>query len=464
MRPVPLVLALSLVALPAPAVDPPPSYGQMTVDLLRQYLQVDTTNPPGNELKAARFYKEILDREGIPAEIDEFAPGRANLLATLKGSGARRALILANHMDVVPADAGHWTQPPFSGAVKDGLIYGRGAQDMKSEGILQLVTLIRAKREGLALDRDIYFLATADEEVDFAGALRALSPAGWRDRLGRAEYFITEGGENVIGDDGKPQYFGIDTAEKGPFWLRLTTSGTPGHGSRPLADSALNRLVRALERVRMHKTEMKVLPGVERFFRDQAASVEGPRAEWYRDLRKALLDPEAAQALYEDREASALLRNTISITVVKAGYKTNVIPGSAEAELDVRLLPGEDPQAFLAELRGVIDDPLVQIAPIGTFRAPNESPTDTELFRIIESAIKRHYPGVPVTTKMLSGATESVLVRPFGIVAYGFTPLLATPEEVATAHGDDERVREDTMRQSVAVFYDVVGELCRRRN
>ncbi len=141
-----------------------------------------------------------------------------------------------------------------------------------------------------------------------------------------------------------------------------------------------------------------------------------------------------------------------------------MIPGSAEAELDVRLLPGEDPQAFLSELRGVIDDPQVQIVPIGTFRNPNESPTDTELFRIIERTIRRHYPGVPVTTKMLSGATESVLVRPFGIVAYGFTPLLATSEEVATAHGDDERVREDTMRRSVAVFYDVVTELCRHRN
>ena len=465
MRPVPLVLAVSLVALPAPAVDPPPpAYEDMAVDLLRQYLQVDTTNPPGNELKAARFLKEILDREGIPAEIDEFAPGRANLLATLKGTGARRALILASHMDVVPADASRWTAPPFSGAVRDGIVYGRGAQDMKSEGILQLVALIRARRERLRLDRDIFFLATADEEVDVAGALRALSPAGWRDRLARAEYFVTEGGENVLGEDGRPLYFGIDTAEKGPFWLRLGTTGTPGHGSRPLADSALNRLVRALERVRMHKTEMKVLPGVERFFHDQAAALDGRRAEWYRDLRKALLDPEAAQALYEDREASALLRNTISITVVKAGYKTNVIPGSAEAELDVRLLPGEDPQAFLAELRGVIDDPQVQVAPIGTFRAPNESPTDTELFRIIEAAIRRHYPGVPVTTKMLSGATESVLVRPLGIVAYGFTPLLATEEEVATAHGDDERVREDSMRRSVPILYEVVSELCRQRN
>jgi acetylornithine deacetylase/succinyl-diaminopimelate desuccinylase-like protein len=465
MRPVPLVLVASLAALPAPAGDPPPpaAYEDMAVDLLRQYLQIDTTNPPGNELRTARFYKEVFDREGIPAEVDEFAPGRANLIATLKGRGTRRALILSNHMDVVPADASRWSVPAFSGAVKDGLIYGRGAQDMKSEGILQLLALVRARRERLPLDRDIIFLATADEEVDFAGALRALSPAGWLDRLKGAEYYITEGGENVLADDGRAMYFGIDTAEKGPFWLKVTTSGTPGHGSRPLADSALNRLVRALERVRLHKTEMKVLPGVERFFRDQAAALDGRRAEWYRDLRKALLDPEAAQALYEDREASALLRNTISITVVHAGYKTNVIPGTAEAELDVRLLPGEDPAAFLSELRGVIDDPQVQIAPIGTFRPPNESGTDTELFRIIETVLHRHFPSVPVTTKMLSGATESVLFRPLGIVAYGFTPLLATPEEVATAHGDDERVREDTMRRSASIFYEVVAEVCRRR-
>src|SRR5438477_498156 len=262
MRPGPLVLAVSLVALPAPAVDPPRAteYEDLAADLLRQYIQVDTTNPPGNELKAARFYKEVLDREGIPAEIDEFAPGRANLLATLKGRGTRRPLILANHMDVVPADASRWTAPPFSGLVKDGLVYGRGAQDMKSEGILQLVTLIRARRERTALDRDVLFLATADEEVDFAGALRALGPGGWRDRLQKAEYSITEGGENVLGEDGRPLYFGIDPAEKGPFWLKLGTTGTPGHGSRPMADSAPNRLLRALERVRLHRTEMKVLP------------------------------------------------------------------------------------------------------------------------------------------------------------------------------------------------------------
>jgi acetylornithine deacetylase/succinyl-diaminopimelate desuccinylase-like protein len=462
----PALLLLASLAL-APSVSAPApgpvSYEDMAVALLKEYLRIDTTVPPGNELRGARFYKEVLDREGIPAEIDEFAPGRANLLAVLEGNGSKRPLILLNHMDVVPADASRWSLPPFSGAVKDGRIYGRGAQDMKSEGILQLVALVRARREALKLDRDILFVGTADEEADFAGALRALTAEAWRDRLGRAEYLITEGGENILGDDGRPEYFGVDTAEKGPFWLKLSTTGTPGHGSRPLADSALNRLVRALEKVRNHKTEMKVLPGVQRFFRDQVRERHGPRGEWYRDLKAALADPEAAQVLYEDREVSALLRNTVSITVVRAGYKTNVIPGTAEAELDVRLLPGEDPDVFLAELKTVIDDPRVQISPIGTFRKPNESPAETELFRIIERVLGRHHPGVPVTTKMLSGATESVLFRPFGIVAYGFTPLLATPDEVATAHGDDERISEATVRESVGPFYEVVAELCASR-
>lgn len=462
-----LVACLLLVAAaagpPASAAPPPADYEDMAVDLLRQYLQIDTTVPPGNELRGARFYQQILEREGIPVEIDAFAPGRANLLATLEGSGARRPLILMNHMDVVPADPSRWSVPPFGGVVKNGIIYGRGSEDMKTEGILQLLALVRARREKLPLDRDILFLATADEEVNFAGALRALSPEGWRSRLEKAEFLITEGGENLLDRSGRPVYFGVETAEKGPFWLTLRTTGTPGHGSRPIADSALNRLIRALERVRQHETEMKVLPTVEKFFRDQAANVQEPRASWYRDIRAALRNPEAARTLYDDREVSALLRNTISITIVKAGYKTNVIPGTAEAELDVRLLPGEEPQAFLAELREVIADPTVEIAIPDTFRVPNQSSTDTELFRVIERVLARHHPGVPVTTKMLTGATESVLFRPLGVVAYGFTPLLTTSEETATGHGDDERINEVTVRRSTGVFYEVVKELCAAR-
>jgi acetylornithine deacetylase/succinyl-diaminopimelate desuccinylase-like protein len=462
MRTLASVLATFLLISPAAAQEAP--WDDMAVRLLRQYLQIDTSNPPGHESKAALFYRGVLEREGIPVLVDEFAPGRANLLATLKGGGARRPVILANHMDVVPADASRWSVSPFSGLLKDGLIYGRGSEDMKTEGILQLLAVLRLKRDGVALDRDVLFLATADEEADFAGALRALSPEGWRDRLKDAEFLITEGGENVIEAAGKPPlYFGVETAEKGPFWLKLRTTGTPGHGSRPIADSATNRLLRALDRVRVHKTPMKVLPAVNRFFQDQAPRVTGPRVAWYRDMRAALADPVAARILYEDREVSALLRNTISITVLKAGYKTNVIPGTAEAELDVRLLPGEDPQAFLAELRGVIDDPSVEIVPPAVFRPPNQSAIDTELFRVIQQVLGRHFPGVPVTTKMLTGATESVLFRPLGIVCYGFTPLLTTAEETATGHGDDERISEATVRRSTGIFYEVVREIAARR-
>ncbi len=453
----PVLLAL-LLAVPGSSKGDS-DYETLAVDLLQRYLQIDTTVPPGNEMRGALFFKEVLEREGIAVEIDEFAPGRANLLATLPGSGKRRPLILANHMDVVPADPARWKMPPFSGARQDGTIWGRGAEDMKAEGILQLLAMVRAKREGLALERDLLFLATADEEVGFAGALRALGPEGWRSRLEKAEFLITEGGENILDDKGQPVYFGVATGEKGPFWLTLKTTGTPGHGSRPIADSALNRLVRALDRVREHRTGLKVLPSVGRFFRDQAARVGEPRASWYRDLPRAIQDEKVARTLYDDREVSALLRNTVSITVVKAGYKTNVIPGTAEAELDVRLLPGEDPQAFLAELHSVIDDPSVEIVPPADFRRPNASSPDSDLFRAIERVLARHYPGVPVTTTMLAGATESVLYRPLGISAYGFTPLLTTSAEIATAHGDDERIQEATVRRSVGVFYDVVREV-----
>jgi acetylornithine deacetylase/succinyl-diaminopimelate desuccinylase-like protein len=455
-------VALLIPAL-VPRAETPPSYEDLAVDLLREYLRIDTTVPPGNELKGALFYQRILEKEGIAVQVDEFAPGRANLMARLAGSGARRPLILMNHIDVVPADPARWSVAPFSGEIKDGMIYGRGAQDMKAEGILQLLALVRLKREKVPLGRDVIFLATADEEADFLGALRALSPEGWRAQLEKAEYLITEGGENVLDTAGQPVYFGVATAEKAPFWLYLRTTGTPGHGSRPIDDSALNRLVRALDRVRLHRTEIRLLPSVRKFFRDQAARASEPRAAWYRDLEAALRDPAVARTLYDDRDVSALLRNTISITVVRAGYKTNVIPGTAEAELDVRLLPGEDPEAFLAGLRRAIDDPAVEIVAQRGFRLPNESPVDTELFRTIERVLGRRHPGVPVTTKMLTGATESVLFRPLGIVAYGFTPLLTTSDEVATGHGDDERINVPTVRNSAGVFYEVVKEISAAR-
>ncbi len=445
----------SLLLLAAPTES---SWGDLAVELLTRYVQVDTTNPPGNELRGAVFLKETLEREGIAVRIDEFAQGRANLMAVLKGSGKQRPIILMNHIDVVPADPARWSVPPFAGVQKDGRIYGRGAVDMKGEGIVQLVAFLRLAREKRPLTRDVIFLATADEEGDFGGALRALAPEGFRASLETAEYLLTEGGENRLGPDGKLLYFGVQTAQKSPFWLKLKTTGRPGHGSRPIPDAALDRLIRALDRIRAWRTELRVLPSVAKFFRDQSDRLTGPEAGWYADIAKAIQDPAVARAVYDgDEGLGALLRDTVSITVVKAGYKTNVIPGTAEAELDVRLLPGTDRDEFLTRLRAVIDDPSVEIVPPARCTPPAESRIDTGLFTIIENVLARHYRGVPVTTKMGTGATESSLMRPLGIVCYGFTPLLLSAEEDASQHADDERVPIATLRESVGIFFEVVA-------
>jgi acetylornithine deacetylase/succinyl-diaminopimelate desuccinylase-like protein len=222
-------------------------------------------------------------------------------------------------------------------------------------------------------------------------------------------------------------------------------------------------MIRALDRIRAWRTDLRVLPAVAKFLRDQSVRMTGPEAALYRDVAKAVSDPAAAQALYDDESVSALLRDSISITVVKAGYKTNVIPGSAEAELDVRLLPGTDRDDFLARLRAVVDDPSVEIVPPDRFTPPAESRIDTSLFAAIERVMAKHHPGVPVTTRLGTGATESSLLRPLGIVCYGFTPLLLTAEEDASQHGDDERVPIESLRESVEIFHEVVTSVAAAR-
>jgi acetylornithine deacetylase/succinyl-diaminopimelate desuccinylase-like protein len=456
-----VLLTLLLATAPSAAAGQD-TWGDLAVELLTRYLQVDTTSPPGNELRGAQFLKEVLAKEGISATLDEYAPGRANLIATLKGRGTARPLVLMNHMDVVPADASRWSLPPFSGAQKDGRIYGRGAVDMKGEGIVHLVAFLRLAREKTPLLRDVMFVATADEEDGFTGIRRVLSPEGFRAQFEKAEYLITEGGENRLDASGRPMYFAVQTAQKSPFWLTLRTTGRPGHGSRPLADSALNRLIRALDRIRQWRPELRVLPSVAKSFKDQSVRMSGPEAAWYADADKAVKDPQAARALFDGPDG-ALLRDTVSITVVRAGSVTNVIPGTAEAELDVRLLPGTEREEFLQRLKAVIDDPTVAVVPPTTFNPPAESRIDTDLFRLIERVIGKRYPGVPVTTRMGTGATESSLVRPLGIVCYGFTPLLLTAEEDASQHADDERIPIATLRESVAIFHEVVAGIAGAR-
>jgi acetylornithine deacetylase/succinyl-diaminopimelate desuccinylase-like protein len=433
-----------------------PQYQDMAVDLMQQYLRINTSNPPGNEIESARFFKKIFDNHGIQSEIFEYKPGRANIIARLKGNGSKRPIILLSHTDVVTAEPASWEVDPFAGIIKNNVIYGRGALDMKGEGLLHLMTMILLKREGPPLSRDVIFLGTADEEVDDEGSLWMI--ANKADLFKNAEYLLTEGGDNLLEGD-SVKIVGVDVAEKAPFWLRLTATGLPGHGSRPVADAATNRLIRAMNRILDWEAPVKLLPAVEQFFKDIAPLQSEPLRSKFSNIRESLKDPEIAKAFTCQREFNFLVRNTISITMLSGSKQTNVIPNAATCNLDVRLLPGESPEEFLYALKMVIADPSIKIENINRFKQPNSSPIDTELFSLIARKTKEKHAGAVVTTKMLSGYTESQLYRQLGIVAYGWAPIYTTPEEDEGVHGNNERISVKNVRQGTREFYEVVRDI-----
>ncbi len=424
-----LVLMLSVV----PSVSYPqtipskidwPAYQDQAVDLMRQYLRINTSNPPGNEIEAAKFFKAIFDKEGIQSEIFEYKPGRANIIARLKGNGSKRPIILLNHTDVVTADPSAWRVDPFSADIVEGSIYGRGAlEEVKDEGSIWMI-------------------------------------ANKADLFKNAEYLLTEGGDNLLAE-GKVKFVGIDVAEKAPFWLQLTAKGQPGHGSRPIADSAPNRLIRAMTKIIAYEPPIKLLPAVEKFFKDIAPLEAEPLRSKFANIRESLKDPVFTKELTGRREYGFLLRNTISLTMMNGSKQTNVIPTAATCNLDVRLLPGEKPEEFLGELRQVIADPTIQIEIVNTFKPPNSSPINTELFDIISRVTKVHHPEALITTKMLSGYTESQLYRQLGIISYGWAPIYTTVEENEGVHGNNERISVRNVRQGTLEMYEVVRQIAR---
>lgn len=458
MRMLVIGLTLGMLAVPGAAGEPDwPAAEQEALQRLVAYLRVDTSNPPGNELRAARFFQRWFEAEGIETKVYEFEPGRADLVARLPGSGAERPLLLMNHTDVVTADDSRWRVAPFSGAILDGYVYGRGALDMKGEGLVQAMVFILLKRAGVTLNRDVYFIATADEEVAFRGAFWLIQNKP--ELLRGAEFILTEGGLNLV-EDGALRFVGIDNAEKAPLWLRLRARGTPGHGSRPSHDAATHRLVRALARVAAWETPITVLPGVERFFHDIADKEPPERAEQFHHLREAMKDPVFLASLTSDPAYNFLLRNTISITVLEGGPQTNVIPGEAVAHLDVRLLPGQSHKTFLAQLRAVLDDDGIEIELLqDSFRPATSSPTESAVVRAVETVTAKRFPKTLVTTRMLSGYTECGILRELGPGCYGVSPFLVDRAEEDTEHGDNERVSIENLQRGLRFYYDIVREL-----
>jgi acetylornithine deacetylase/succinyl-diaminopimelate desuccinylase-like protein len=438
-------------------------YSDLAVTWMQQYLRIDTTNPPGHEMRAVDFYKKILDREGIENQVFEYTPERGDLWARLPHTSAQaeRPIVLLNHMDVVTSDATHWRVPPFSGEIKDGLLWGRGAQDMKDEGLAQLVVMVMLKREKIALNRDVIFLAVSDEEADGTGTDWFI--AHQRGLLENAEFLINEGGENLL-QDGKVKYVGVDVGEKTTFWLHVVAHGRPGHASRPNPDSAPNRLVRALDRILAYQTPLRVLPVVEEFLRDMAPYDPPEEAREYRNIRRAIEDKKFQEDVAKDESLNFLLRDTISLTMMGGSEQTNVIPPEAWANLDVRILPGGKPEALLEKLREVVNDPNVTIEPLNAeFRLANYSPTNTALYEAIRKASAKYFPGTPVVPHITSGYTENQRYRPLGINAYGFNPYTATEEEGNTEHGNDERIRVEEVRRGPRILFDVVASVAGSR-
>jgi len=422
---------------------------------LQNFIRVDTVNPPGNETRAVGFYREIFDAEGIEYEWVESAPGRGNIWARLEG-GDEPGLMLLQHTDVVPADKEFWTTDPLSGELRDGYILGRGARDMKGTGIAHLATFLGLHRSGRALNRDVVFLATADEEAGgFYGA-------GWLIE-NRPEIFegigllINEGGAGSVSGD--EIVFGVEVTQKVPVWLRLNAIDVPGHGSSPRATTSVLRIVEALNRIKENPFEPRIIPAVDAYFSGLAVSMDDDWAQAYADMGRAITDPKFLPALQNFRPGHhALTRDICSITRMGGSSKINTIPPEAWAELDCRMLPDRPAEELIADVEALLEGTGVNVEVIMAF-TPAISTTNSTLFESIVNVTGELYPGSQVLSAVSTGFTDSHFTRDLGIVSYGFSPVITRADDPTGVHGNDERIPVDAFRAGVTDLGAIVRNL-----
>jgi acetylornithine deacetylase/succinyl-diaminopimelate desuccinylase-like protein len=429
------------------------------VQILRDYLRINTTNPPGNEMEAARFLEGILHKEGVHAFIYESAPHRGNLMAVIPGAQEGKPLILLNHMDVVPCEEDKWTVDPFGGVMKDGNIYGRGAIDMKGKGVAELMTILLLKRYQIPLKRDVIFLATADEEVGGKWGVEWMLER--EPHLKEAGCVLNEGGCILVREDGTLDHYGIATAQKVVAQFALKALGKTGHGSIPHGDCATVKLIRALNRVVEWETPLVVIPLVREYFTNLAKVKPAQEAMGYQDIEEALHDPTFAKAFAANPQYNAMVRNTLTPTILKAGQKINVIPSEAQAAFDCRLLPGTSSKQFFAQLREVIGDEEIKLVPLPEFESSSlpPSPTNNELYQAISRVAQKKDPGCMVTPFLITGATDSRFFREIGVPCYDFSPFRMRQEEMKLEHGHNERISRENIGFASEVIFEIVHEV-----
>jgi acetylornithine deacetylase/succinyl-diaminopimelate desuccinylase-like protein len=429
--------------------------GDEAVDLLRRYLMIDTTNPPGNEGAGAAFLAGVLASAGVDSLTAESAPGRANLVARLPGDGSLGGVVLHHHIDVVYADRRYWSVDPFGGVVKDGYLYGRGAIDMKSTGIVQLAALLAIKRAGVRLRRDLILLATADEEAgsQFGAQFVADERRSWLDG---AEYALSELGGIEVHERYRAPLGIIFISEKTGLPLRFIARGQPGHGSMPWPDTAPHRLIRALGRVLAAERAPRVLPEVQEFFTRLAEVLPAAEGRGLGDLATSLRDPAFRTRFFANRHQAAMVRTTFAVNVLKASEKLNVIPPEAMADIDCRMLTGDDPDEIVAWLTSVAADDHVEVRIVREPKLANLSPPDTEMYKALADSLRRRAPDAVVAPGILTAFTDNWVFRRCGLQAYGWSPFIFDQDDLARVHGNDERISVDNVREGARAYTEML--------
>jgi len=457
------VLALLAAGSLAGALDKPaaPDFAAArdeVVKTLSGFVRIDTSNPPGNETKGAEYLKSILDRDGIASEIFEMEPGRGNIVARLKGSGKKRPVLLMGHIDVVGVEREKWTVDPFGGLLKDGYLYGRGSSDDKGMASACLEVFLLLHRLKVPLDRDVIFLAEAGEEGTSSVGIDFMVQQHW-DKID-CEYALNEGGM-IYAPNGKVKYVGVATTEKVPRGFKLVARGTSGHGSVPRPDNAITHLAAAVARVGNWQAPMRLNETTRAFFSRLAKISPADEAYLYSHLE----DPANSGMIQEKIRTgngtyNSMLRTSIVPTIIKGGFRSNVIPGDAEATLDVRAVPDEDIDALAETLRKLINDPAVEVVPPPARGRPATPPSklETDMFRALESAQAKMFPGVLTLPLMLTGATDSAQLRAKGVQAYGLGSV-AGDRERASVHGNDERISVEGLGKFVEFIYWAVMDV-----
>ena len=438
-----------------------------TVDLLRELIRLDTSNPPGHEGQIAELLAAKLKPLGFEIDIVPTPEaGKAHFIARLRGDGSQQPVLLASHADVVGVERDKWTLDPFAGIVKDGYVYGRGAIDFKGGiAVFARAVMMLAERH-VPLARDVIFLAEADEEA-------AQYNTSWlaRDHWPKiaCEFALNEGGWIIRNDAGKVQYVSISTADKSSVAVKVTAHGTSTHSSMPRPDNAIFALSRAMATLAGYESPVTLTPSTRQFFLTLAKTSAPPEAEWYRTIATstdAAAVSAADAAISRDPMLHAFLHNTLAPVLLNAGFRSNVIPGSAEATINVRVIPGSDPNVIVSDLARVIGNPAIDVKLATPSAGPStipESPQDTALFTALAHQAHAAFPGAEVTPYLFQAGTDAGAWRTRGVPVYGIYPYPISNEDLSRMHGNDERVSVASLRQGTEMIFQTLVEVAGKR-